>query len=201
MQLSKSTTAGERDRRCSTVRYRANEEIYTQGGKTDRLYRLREGAVRSARFNSEGRRQVGNFYYPGDVFGLETEPEHQYGVEALTDCVVESISSSSGSEDEIATLAEVTRQQLRKVSEHLVLLGRKTAREKVALFLLSYAARNPDADVELPMNRQDIADYLGLSVETVSRTLTLLQEESVVAFPAARRFRVTRWDVLQRMAT
>lgn len=187
-------------RSCSTFRFSANEEIYAQGDPVRRLYRLIEGVVRTTRFNSDGRRQVGDFYYPGDVFGLELVEEHQYSAEALTDCRVESISQGPDGAVQNAALAEITRQELRKASDHVMLLGRKTAREKVALFLMSYAARNRDADVDLPMGRQDIADYLGLTVETVSRMLTQLQGESVIVFPAVRRFSVKRWDVLEGLA-
>ena len=105
-----------------------------------------------------------------------------------------------GAGDQSLALAEITRQELRKACDHVMLLGRKTAREKVALFLMSYAARTRSDDVELPMGRQDIADYLGLTVETVSRMLTQLQGESVIAFPAVRRFQVKRWDVLEELA-
>jgi len=192
--------AKTQDRSCSTFRYEANEEIYAQGEEVHRLYRLLEGVVRTNRFNSDGRRQVGDFYYPGDVFGLEMGDEHQYSAEALTDCRVESISSNPGGGDHNVALAEITRQELRKASEHVMLLGRKTAREKVALFLMAYATRNRGVDVDLPMGRQDIADYLGLTVETVSRMLTQLQGESVIAFPGVRRFQVKRWDVLEELA-
>ncbi len=188
------------EKSCSTFRYNANEEIYAQGDSIRRLYRLIEGVVRTTRVNSDGRRQVGDFYYPGDVFGLEMGDDHQYSAEALTDCRVESISSGLGGGEHNVVLAEITRQELRKASDHVMLLGRKTAREKVALFLMAYAARNRGADVDLPMGRQDIADYLGLTVETVSRMLTQLQGESVIAFPGVRRFQVKRWDVLEGLA-
>jgi len=206
MQLSQisernqTTGAKVQDRSCSTFRYDTNEEIYAQGDETRRLYRLVEGVVRTTRLNSDGRRQVGDFYYPGDVFGLEMSSEHHYSAEALTDCMVESISSDAWASDHGVTLAEVTRQELRKASEHVMLLGRKTAREKVALFLMRYAGHNHSTAVDLPMGRQDIADYLGLTVETVSRMLTQLQGESVIELPAIRRFQVKRWDVLEQLA-
>jgi CRP/FNR family nitrogen fixation transcriptional regulator len=199
-QTKTETPAKVQDKSCPTFRYIADEEIYAQGDEVRRLYRLLEGVVRTSRCNSDGRRQVGGFYYPGDVFGLEMGHEHQYSAEALSDCRLESISSGANLGENSAALAEITRQELRKASDHVMLLGRKTAREKVALFLMSYAARNRDADVDLPMGRQDIADYLGLTVETVSRMLTQLQGESVIAFPAVRRFQLKRWDVLEELA-
>lgn len=203
MQLSEldgRTAAKACERGGSSFRYGANEEVYAQGDRVRRLYRLVEGVVRTTRFNSDGRRQVGDFYYPGDVFGLELTEEHQYSAEALTDCVVEAMSGGVHAVDQGAMLAAVTRQELRKASEHVMLLGRKTAREKVALFLMAYASRNRSGSIDLPMGRQDIADYLGLTVETVSRMLTQLQGELVIEFPAVRRFQVKRWDVLEELA-
>ena len=80
------------------------------------------------------------------------------------------------------------------------MLGRKTACEKVASFLMDLAQRDRSEQIALPMGRQDMADYLGLTIETVSRMLTQLQGASVVEFDGCRRFRVTRWDALERLA-
>ena len=80
---------------------------------------------------------MGGFYYPGDVFGLEMGHEHQYSAEALSDCRLESISSGANLGENSAALAEITRQELRKASEHVMLLGRKTARERLASFLIA----------------------------------------------------------------
>jgi len=194
----------EAARTASTLRFDADAEIYAQGDRVRRLYRLQEGVVRTSRVSADGRRQVGDFYYPGDVFGFEAADEHQFSAEALTDCVVESLCllfpAGGDALDINPMVAAVTRQELRKASEHLMLLGRKSAREKVALFLMAHADRTPGCDCDLPMGRQDIADYLGLTVETVSRMLTQLQGESVIEFPAVRRFHVKRWDVLRELA-
>lgn len=200
MQLQ---TASQKTQPGAAFRYAADEEIYGQGERIRRLYRLMEGVVRTTRLSSDGRRQVGDFYYPGDIFGLEFGSEHQYSAEALTRCTVQSM-SLGGEPGEAAAdpiVAEITRQELRKASEHVMLLGRKSAREKVALFLKAHAARSGGQGlVDLPMGRQDMADYLGLTVETVSRMLTQLQGEAVVEFPAVRRFCVKRWDVLEEIA-
>lgn len=194
----------DHERSGPTLRYAADEEIYAQGDAVKRLYRLHSGVVRTTRVNSEGRRQVGDFYYPGDVFGLEIDDEHHFSAEALCACVVEPLGLQHGSSDadpeHSVVLARVTRQELRKANEHVMLLGRKTAREKVALFLMAHAERAGGPDVDLPMGRQDIADYLGLTIETVSRMLTQLQGEAVIEFPTVRRFQVKRWDVLGDLA-
>lgn len=186
------------------LKVRANEEVYAQGDRVQRLYRLVEGVVRTSRVNGEGRRQIGDFYYPGEVFGLEIGEEHQFSAEALTDCRVEPLPliqlARAGDAEGERALAHVARQELRRASDHVLLLGRKTAREKVALFLKQQADRASGADIDLPMGRQDIADYLGLTIETVSRMLTQLQGEKIIAFPAVRRFQVKRWEVLEELA-
>ena len=81
-----------------------------------------------------------------------------------------------------------------------MLLGRRSARERVASFLLTLAQREPAAPVDMPMGRQDMADYLGLTIETVSRMLTQLQGEAIVEFPSNRRFEVRKWGALEAMA-
>ena len=185
--------------------YARNEEIYGQGDDVEFLYRVVSGSVRTIRLTSDGRRQVGDFYYPGDLFGLETGPDHRFSAEALTDCVVlvvkrSSVRAAAGDAALDRAILSATHRELDRAQSHLLLLGRKTAQEKVAAFLLSLAERVGDESVELAMGRQDMADYLGLTIETVSRMLSQLQAASVVEFPAARRFRVCKWDRLEELA-
>ena len=185
--------------------YARNEEIYGQGDDVEFLYRVVSGSVRTIRLTSDGRRQVGDFYYPGDLFGLETGPDHRFSAEALTDCVVlvvkrSSVRAAAGDAALDRAILSATHRELDRAQSHLLLLGRKTAQEKVAAFLLSLAERVGDESVEPAMGRQDMADYLGLTIETVSRMLSQLQAASVVEFPAARRFRVCKWDRLEELA-
>lgn len=185
--------------------YARNEEIYGQGDDVEFLYRVVSGSVRTIRLTSDGRRQVGDFYYPGDLFGLETGPDHRFSAEALTDCIVlvvkrSSVRAAAGDAALDRAILGATHRELDRAQSHLLLLGRKTAQEKVAAFLLSLAERVGDESVELAMGRQDMADYLGLTIETVSRMLSQLQAASVVEFPAARRFRVCKWDRLEELA-
>ena len=180
-------------------------EIYAQEDDVEFLYRVVEGVVRTMRLTSDGRRQVGEFYYAGDLFGLELGPDHQFTAEALTDCRIQSVRRSAvralaGDRELDRAILEATRRELQRVQEHVLLLGRKSAREKVAGFLLGLAHNHSDESVQLLMARQDMADYLGLTIETVSRMLTQLQGEAIVEFPELRRFRVTRWDALEDLA-
>ena len=181
-----------------------DDEIYAQGDDVEYLYRVVSGAVRTSRFGADGRRQVGDFYYAGDIFGLEAGPDHQFAAEALSDCKVQvmhrsAVRAFAGDAELDRAILDATCRELQRVQEHVLLLGRKSAREKVAAFLVGLAGRAAN-DIEIPMGRQDIADYLGLTIETVSRTLTHLQDEDIVEFPAFRRFRVKKWDALGALA-
>jgi CRP/FNR family nitrogen fixation transcriptional regulator len=161
--------------------------------------------VRTTRLLSDGRRQVGDFYYPGDIVGLEIGDLYRFSAEALSDCVIRVVKRSSlqALNDDVGlerALWEATRRELERTQEHLLMLGRKSACEKVASFLMDIAQRDGSDDVSLPMGRQDMADYLGLTIETVSRMVTQLQGSRIVEFATSRQFRVTRWPALERLA-
>ena len=188
-----------------SLSYGRDEEIYTQDDAADAIYRLVSGVVRTSRLTADGRRQVGDFYYPGDLFGLDPGPEHRFAAEALTDCQIQQVRRSAvrafaGEAELDRAILAVTRREMERLQEHVLLLGRKSARERVAGYLAAIAERQPDGDVELPMGRQDMADYLGLTIETVSRMLTQLRSDAIVEFPSTRRFNVRRWDALEALA-
>lgn len=180
-------------------------EIYAQDDEAEMLYQVVRGVVRTTRVTVDGRRQVGDFYYSGDLFGLEVGPDHRFAAEALTDCEImvvrrSAVRAFAGDVELDRAILEATRQEMERLQEHVVMLGRKSARERVASFLMSIAQRQPDSQVDLPMGRQDMADYLGLTIETVSRMLTQLQGEDIVAFPSSRRFQVRKWNALEALA-
>ena len=181
-----------------------DEEIYGQAEPVERIYRVISGAVRTTRLLSDGRRQVGEFYFPGDVFGLETGPDHRYSAEALCDSVVLSVKRATlrgtdAAADFDRMIWEATVRELDRTQDHVLMLGRKTACERVASFLSGVIERTGGAG-DLPMSRQDMADYLGLTIETVSRMLSQLQSSAVVEFDALRHFRVRNLQALQRLA-
>lgn len=180
-------------------------EIYAQDDEVEMLYRVVRGVVRTSRVTADGRRQVGDFYYPGDLFGLEPGPDHRFAAEALMDCEVlvvrrGAVRAFAGDAELDRAILEATRQEMERLQDHVVMLGRKSARERVACFLMSIAQRQHDEQVNLPMGRQDMADYLGLTIETVSRMLTQLQGDNIVAFPSTRRFQVRKWNALEALA-
>jgi len=172
--------------------YPRNTEIYGENEGADYLYKLISGTVRTYKILHDGRRQIGAFYGPGDMFGIEVGDVHMFSAEAITDVKVlvikrSSVIAAAARDNAVARqLWSMTGRELQRVQDHILLLI-KTAQERVAGFLLEMASRSASNEVELPMSRQDIADYLGLTIETVSRTLTQLENSSAIAVPTARR--------------
>ncbi len=188
------------------MQFATDEEIYAQEEEADLFYQVIEGAVRTTRLLSDGRRQVGDFYYAGDLFGFEGGPLHRLSAEALCPCEIlvvrrsalRQFGAADGSFERHIWTA--TSKELLRTQEHLLLLGRKTAAEKVAAFLLGLSDRFPGALTELPMGRQDMADYLGLTIETVSRMLTQMQSDGLVRFESCRRFAILNRKALAILA-
>jgi CRP-like cAMP-binding protein len=182
-----------------------NAEIYGEDERADYLYKVLSGSVRTYKVLSDGRRQIGAFYLPGDVFGLEVGDEHTFSAEAVADCKVLVIKRSAlvalaGRDNDVARrLWAMTAGELQRAQHHIMLLV-KTARERVAGFLLEMSSRSlVGNEIELPMSRQDIADYLGLTIETVSRTLTQLENAAAIAVPTSRRIVLRNRSALSRL--
>jgi CRP/FNR family transcriptional regulator, nitrogen fixation regulation protein len=182
-----------------------NAEIYGEGEPADYLYKVISGTVRTYKVLSDGRRQIGAFYMPGDVFGLETGDEHTFSAEAISDAKVLVIKRSAlvalaERDNEVARqLWALTGRELSRVQDHILLLI-KTAQERVVGFLLEMAERaSNNGALELPMSRQDIADYLGLTIETVSRTLTTLENAAAIELPTSRRIVLRNRSALNRL--
>jgi CRP/FNR family nitrogen fixation transcriptional regulator len=170
-----------------------NVEIYGENEPAEYLYKVISGSVRTYKVLSDGRRQIGAFYLPGDIFGLEMGDDHSFSAEAIVDSNISIIKRSTvvalaQRDNDIARqLWTLTGEELRRVQDHILLLI-KTAQERVASFLLEMAGRmSCDRAFELPMSRQDIADYLGLTIETVSRTLTHLENTAAIELPSSRQ--------------
>jgi CRP/FNR family nitrogen fixation transcriptional regulator len=174
--------------------YGKEEEIYGEGEPAEFVYQIVRGAVRTHKLLSDGRRQIGAFHLPGDVFGLEAGSTHRLTAEAIIDTTVRLVKRSS-LEHAATTDVEVARRlwsmtagDLQHAENHMLLLGRKTAMERVAAFLLEMDRRlSAAAMMALPMCRRDIGDYLGLTLETVSRTLSELHDRGILDFSGARR--------------
>lgn len=182
-----------------------NAEIYGDNEPAEYLYKVVSGAVRTYRVLNDGRRQIGAFYLPGDVFGIEVGDHHTFSAESIVDSKIMLIKRSSllalasRSADVARQLWTMAATELQRSQNHTMLLI-KTAQERVAGFLLEMAKRTHCANaVELPMSRQDIADYLGLTIETVSRTLTQLENSAAIAVPTSRRIVLRNQAALSRL--
>jgi CRP/FNR family transcriptional regulator, nitrogen fixation regulation protein len=186
-----------------TMAYPPSSEIFGENEPADYLYKVISGSVRTYKILSDGRRQVGGFYLPGDIFGLEFADEHTLSADAITDCKVlvvkrSALNALAGRDASVAQqLFALTGRELRRVQDRILLLI-KSARERVASFLLEMAERASESDiVELSMSRQDIADYLGLTIETVSRTLSALETAAAIEVPTSRRIVLRNRDALR----
>jgi CRP-like cAMP-binding protein len=182
-----------------------NMEIYGENEPAEYLYKVISGTVRTSKILNDGRRQIGGFYLPGDVFGLEPGSEHAFSAEAITDAKVlvikrSAVEALAARDNEAAReLWAMTGRELQRVQDHILLLI-KTAQERVAAFLLEMSERIKSNDeINLPMSRQDIADYLGLTIETVSRTLTSLESNAAIALPTSRRILLRNRAALRRL--
>jgi CRP/FNR family nitrogen fixation transcriptional regulator len=158
---------------------------------------------------SDGRRQIADFLLAGDFFGFMQFGTYKFTAEAVGDVVL--MCYPQGQVARLSTtmpnlrgrLLVLLSQRLLGMQDHLVMLGRQTAKERVASFLLHIAERS-DAEEELafdlPMSRQDIADYLGLTIETVCRMLSELKRERIIAIPNASQIVLNDMDALQALA-
>lgn len=189
------------------LHYARGTEIVAEEDPAEYIYQVVEGTVRSCKLLSDGRRQIGAFAMAGDYFGLEARATHGYAAEAITDVTLRLINrnaafTAAGQDPAIArTLWEVTAKGLDASQRHALLLGRKTALEKIGSFLQEMAERQGcDAEVELPMSRQDIADYLGLTIETVSRTMTQLESAGTICLETSRHVLLRRPSELARLS-
>ena len=189
----------------SQMKFGPNEEIFGESEPAEYVYKVTKGAVRTYRILSDGRRQIGGFYLPGDIFGLEIGKEHQLAAEAINHVTVLVVRRSA-----IVTLAErdceaarelwsYTSRELHRAQEHMLVFV-KSAQQRIASFLLEMSARLAATDaIELPMSRQDIADYLGLTIETVSRTMTQLVSEQAIGLPSSRRIVLRNSGALRQL--
>lgn len=177
----------------------AGTEIYAQGERAGPLYQVEFGAVRVYRLLADGRRQISAFHMAGETFGFEADTTHHFFAEAINATGVRVL--------RVAAAADMSRQLLPlalkgliRAQEHLLVLGRQNALERVAAFLVDMAERQGGLrQVELPMSRMDIGDYLGLTIETVSRVFTRLKDKGVIRLIGLRSLDILKPDVLLDM--
>jgi CRP/FNR family transcriptional regulator len=173
------------------VQFAACETVFAQEDIATSFYSVLEGVLRLYKLLPDGRRQIVGFALPGDFLGVSTTGHHGFSADAIgpvTVCQLNRAAFARFSEQKpnlLRRLNELTAFELNQAREHMVLLGRRSAEEKVATFLVAWRDRllrlgEHSTTVSLPMSRQDIADFLGLTIETVSRTFTKLERAGVI---------------------
>lgn len=191
----------------TVVHVAQGREIFAEGDDTDLFYKVVSGVVRACKFLNDGRRQIEAFHVAGDLFGLELDEERLMSAEAVSDCTLvcyrrRSVETLAQKDQTVSRqLFQYAMQNMASAQAHSLLLGRRGAVEKLAAFLLGWAKQSANKRVlHLAMTRQDIADYLGLTIETVSRSLTQLERDNVIALPSTREVRILNSDILEDLA-
>ncbi len=194
-----------RSQRVKTQRVAEHDAIFYEGDPADRVYELIEGAVMLFKLLPDGRRQVVEVIAPEALFGVVGGKLYDCNAETLTPSVVRILDRRDleASDKFQSHVAECLRRQIERLHDHAVLLGRKSAFERVATFLMRFVPSRgqagclgPQGDkdeqlIELTMTRQEIADYLGLTIETVSRVISDLKRRGLVAIEKQDRIRIT----------
>jgi CRP-like cAMP-binding protein len=183
----------------TTTRYRRGEEVYAPGDPAEHWYRVVSGMARKCAVEADGRRQIVDFLLPGDLFGLITRHEHRFAVEAVADGT-EVARYPRGKIERLADfdprvgrlIREAAFEAISRSQARMLILGRMSALERVGAFLIEMAERSRAAPggIVLSMSRYDIADYLGLAAETVSRTLSDLRQSGVIRLEGTHRVRL-----------
>lgn len=186
------------------ITIKRGQEIFAEGGDADACYRLLEGSVRLVKLMADGRRQVCAFPRTGDFLGFETDDEHYFSAEAVSDCALvrypRRIVETLLAEDKSFArhVRKITALCLQEAYQRMVLLCHKSAQERIAWFLLDLADRtDANGAIHLPMTRTDIANYLGMAIETVSRTLGQLKQSGAISQKSLNRIQVIDRDALE----
>jgi CRP/FNR family nitrogen fixation transcriptional regulator len=181
--------------------YPAGTEIYGQGETCGSLYKVEFGAVRIYRLLSDGRRQISAFHLSGEVFGFEADTIHHFFAEAICGTGIRTLRMTSSQGDRAIELLPMALRGLVRAQEHLLVLGRQNAIERIAAFLVEMCERQGGLrQVDLPMSRTDIGDYLGLTIETVSRVFSKLRQNGIVRLPSLRSVEIVNGQTLRDMA-
>ena len=187
------------------IRYRRNTTIVCEGEPADYVFLIVNGTVRSCRTFRNGTRCIVAFHVPGELFGWTDEPKHQLSAEAATDAMIlffkrSALASIAVSESKIANfLLNTMTNELRRIQEHSLLISRN-AKCRLASFLLDLSTRmGKTKEIDLPMSHQDVADHLGITIETVSRTITELERSGLIERVSSRALTLRNRAALSRM--
>lgn len=195
----------------ATRTFHSGDPVFCEGDDSLFVYEVVEGVVRTSKILCDGRRQIISFGYPGDLIGISHDCRYHNDCEAISEVVVRvhrknACSASITSDPQFCDrLLKHSAGEMNSMQEHFMMLGRKSALERVASFLIVLMERvgtreESGTAFDLPMSRSDIADFLGLTIETISRTLTRLRKEGVINLPNAHHVVVQRSEQLRNLA-
>jgi len=186
-----------------------NEIMFQEGDRAERVYRVISGTVRLCRHAANGTRHIADFVLPGELIGFDERTTHPFTAEAVTPVTLLSYARSSFDRLVASTpavrahLVSLLTANLRAAEQQAFVLGAHTAKQRVASFLLRLAGRE-DAmageRLDVPMSRNDIADYLGMTIETVCRALAALRDENIVTVPNSHQFILNDVGALRAIA-
>ena len=190
----------------------AKQSIYMETDPAEDVFEVVSGTIKLYKLTPDGRRQITSFVYPGQMFGLADLGEYLHTAETVTPCTIRAynrarVTAAMDSDNDVAQrIAAAALADLAAAQEHLLLLGRKTATERLASFLVDLSARatqpgDTPKSVSIPMSRLDIADYLGLTIETVSRTFGRLRAWQIIALDGANAVHILDRRRLVDLAT
>jgi CRP/FNR family transcriptional regulator len=195
----------------TVVRLDPHATLFQEGEPAEHLSNVVEGTVKLYKLLPDGRRQITGFLFPGDFLGVALNKTYAYSAEAVTKLRLcrfprqrmETLLTELPNLER--RLLEMAGNELVAAQDQMLLLGRKTARERLASFLLMVSRRaeargRPASPIDLPMSRADIADYLGLTIETVSRTFTQLRKDGTIALPEQTRVEIASREALEEIA-
>jgi CRP/FNR family nitrogen fixation transcriptional regulator len=193
----------------SRMHFSRGETIFSEGDPADYAYQIVSGAVRLCKHMADGRRQIAQFLFPGHFFSFMDLTEHSFTAEAVNDAVLicYPLRQIERLEDERASLRKnfsaMLSRRVRDIQNHLVTLGRQTAKERLASFLIviiEHSHCKNGGTIEVPMSRQDMADYLGLTIETVCRVLSAMKKQGILGIPNLHQLVVKKVDALYAIA-
>lgn len=195
-----------------TLKLAPGQALFHEGDPATRVFTLTKGTLKLYKLLADGRRQVTGFLHPGDFLGISVDDEHAFSAEALEPsqlCWFPRARFDDFVEDQPKMERELYRMaahELAAAQQQFVLLGRKTASERLASFLLLLADRTQEAEgkkpgtVQLPMSRSDIADYLGLTKETVSRVISALKRDRIIRLESLEMIRILDRGGLEQLS-
>ncbi len=189
-----------------TITVDAGKTVVIEGDPIDHYFRIVSGSLRCFKAVVDGRRQIIDFLGPNDGFGLTGLADYAYSVEAITDVIMiryprQRLEAAIKDEPDLGRqLFRLACSELDQAQRQMLLLGRKSAEERLASFLLDLAERQRNVSLQLAMSRQDIADHLGLTIETVSRIFTRFKRAGLIDLPDRHAVILTDRHQLEAMA-